>query len=77
MVTINCISENKYSIFDQSIDLSRSLGPGEYTFPFSFKIPEGAPASFNWGNGDEYARIRYTATATYGPSKDTEVIIVQ
>ena len=78
-VNITCIAENSYNIFNENIDLSKGpLGQGEFTFPFQFQVPAGAPASFNYQkSGDEYAKISYKVTATYGPVSDTEHLIVQ
>ena len=74
-----CIAMNSYIMFNKTMDLTNGfLGPGEFTFPFSFQVPEGSPATFNYHkSSEEYAKINYRITASYGPNSDTEELLVQ
>ena len=49
-------------------NFSGTASPGQYTFPFSFYLPDTIPASMWWqADGHTYGIIKYTIKAKLRP----------
>ena len=70
--------EDFYQLFKEEMNLSGTLSTGDYSFPFSFTLPEDLPSTFYWvEEGDREARVYYTVSAYYGSLQETEEMILQ